>query len=177
MAYELAPYSEYIKVTNGGAKIGDILTTDYKGYVHNKIIEELSGENTELVLGSNSFLEEFEKGLIDSKTNETINMTIQFPLDYEVYPEKNWISVLIKNIEKQELPKIMDEFIRSIKQECKGVEEFNKYVTECAEELGFSDIDTFIELNGEDYLRREFLEEIVIDYFFDISNIVYLGSK
>lgn len=59
--YELQKFAEEKEVTKRGAETGDILYIEYTGYVKGRPYKGLQNIETDFELGSNTFLEDFEK--------------------------------------------------------------------------------------------------------------------
>lgn len=64
------------------AQSGDSLTIDFKGSIDGAPFEGGSAENFDLVLGSETFLKEFEEQLIGTKAGQSKKLSIRFPEDY-----------------------------------------------------------------------------------------------
>jgi len=63
---------------------GDAVNIDYEGKVDGKTFDGGSAEGYDLVIGSNSFIEGFETGLIGKKKGETVDLDLAFPDDYQL---------------------------------------------------------------------------------------------
>lgn len=60
----------------------DIVNIDYVGKIDGAEFEGGSGEGFELGIGTDSFIDGFEDGLIGKKTGETVDLNLTFPEDY-----------------------------------------------------------------------------------------------
>ena len=65
------------------AKFGDVTTIDFTGRVDGEAFEGGSAEGHALELGSNSFIPGFEDGLVGAKINESRDVPVTFPTDYQ----------------------------------------------------------------------------------------------
>ena len=65
------------------AKSGDILTIDFIGRIDGEAFEGGAAEGHSLELGSNSFIPGFEDGLIGTKVGDKLDVTVNFPEDYQ----------------------------------------------------------------------------------------------
>ena len=61
---------------------GDVANIDYVGKIDNKKISEASDENYYLTIGSGSFIEGFESGLVGHSAGETVTLDLTFPETY-----------------------------------------------------------------------------------------------
>lgn len=76
---------EQVEVTEDRAvQMDDTANIDFTGYMDGKEFEGGSGTDTELVIGSGSFIKGFEEGLIGHKKGEEVTLDLTFPEDYHV---------------------------------------------------------------------------------------------
>ena len=74
--------SLYIKKTEGTVSEGDIANIDYVGKKDGVAFEGGTAQGYDLEIGSNSFIEGFESGLIGAEIGKTIDLNLTFPEDY-----------------------------------------------------------------------------------------------
>ena len=74
--------SLYIEKTEGTVSEGDIANIDYVGKKDGVAFEGGTDEGYDLEIGSNSFIEGFESGLIGAEIGKTIDLNLTFPEDY-----------------------------------------------------------------------------------------------
>jgi len=101
------------------AKNGDEAVIDFSGVdaETKKPIEGAAGNDYPLVLGSNNFIPGFEEELVGLKAGDSKTFKIKFPKDYSVKSLQNRpveFSVSLKTLNSVKLPKLDDEFARSI---------------------------------------------------------------
>ena len=67
-----------------GSKVkdGDTVNIDYVGKINGKAFDGGSAEGYDLVIGSNSFIDGFESGLIGKKVGSKVKLNLTFPKDY-----------------------------------------------------------------------------------------------
>lgn len=126
------------QVKKGKVKDGDTVNIDYVGVLDGETepFENGSATGTKLKIGSNTFIDGFEEGLIGKKVGETVELNIKFPDTYKNDPtkagKKVTFTVTINAIEKQEIPELTDEFVAGLVGygDCKTVEELRTYVRE-----------------------------------------------
>ena len=72
----------YIDKTEGTVSEGDIANIDYVGKKDGVAFEGGTAEGYDLEIGSNSFIEGFESGLIGAEIGKTIDLNLTFPENY-----------------------------------------------------------------------------------------------
>ena len=75
--------SLYKENKKGKVKNGDTVNIDYKGKKDGKAFEGGTAEGYDLEIGSNSFIDGFEEGLIGVNVGKTVNLDLTFPKDYQ----------------------------------------------------------------------------------------------
>ena len=68
-------------------KEGDSVNIDYDGKMNGKAAEGTSAQGQDLVIGSHSFIDGFEDGLIGKKVGETVELKLKFPKEYPNNPD------------------------------------------------------------------------------------------
>lgn len=87
---ELQSYIDYIldasaeneQIKDRAAADGDTVNINFKGTIDGKEFSGGSAEDYELTLGSGSFIEGFEEGLVGVTPGETVTLDLKFPDDY-----------------------------------------------------------------------------------------------
>ena len=69
-------------VKKGKVADGDTVNIDYEGKIGGKPFDGNSAEGYDLTIGSGSFIDGFEDGLIGKKIGDTVDLKLQFPKDY-----------------------------------------------------------------------------------------------
>ena len=67
---------------------GDVVNIDYIGRIDGEEFDGGSAEGYDLEIGSGSFIEGFEEGLIDQKVGDTVTLELTFPEDYGDSPDR-----------------------------------------------------------------------------------------
>ena len=70
-------------VEDGTVESGNTAVIDFEGFVDGVAFEGGKGENYDLVIGSNTFIPGFEDQLIGMKAEETKDINVKFPEDYQ----------------------------------------------------------------------------------------------
>lgn len=123
--------AEVIVKENGEVAEGDTVVIDFEGFVDGKPLEGGKGENYPLEIGSHTFIPGFEEGLIGFKTNDEVELHLQFPENY-VENLKNKpvkFEVKIHEIKTRVLPEVNEDFYADLGLEnIKTKEEFENEV-------------------------------------------------
>ena len=99
------------------AKIGDLVTIDYKATVDGKDFKGSEGKNTQLTLGKDLFLKGFDKQLVGVKKDDEKVVEATLP---ENFPEKELINKKAKfnckilSVKQSSQVKIDDEFAKNL---------------------------------------------------------------
>jgi trigger factor len=105
------------KKENESAENLDLVIFDYNATIESKNFEGGEGKNTQIVLGKDLFIKGFDKQLIGSKKNQTIDVSAILP---ENYPKKEFANkkaifkCKILNIKKPEPIIIDDQFAKNL---------------------------------------------------------------
>ena len=134
------------------SKKGDRVVIDFKGTKDGEAFEGGTAEGQTLVLGSNSMIPGFEKGIIGMKTGETETIKVTFPDDYQeesLRGAEAEFEVTVQKVEGQKLPKLDDEF-------------FAKFgVTEGGEEKFRADVRENMEREKQKALKGKLKEQVM----------------
>lgn len=141
-ALAISAYEGYITEEAGGIKdraaaIGDIVNIDYVGVMDGVAFDGGSASGADLELGSGSYIDGFEDGLVGVMPGETVDLNISFPDPYENNPDfagkpvtftvtVNFIYPIIDSVDDMQ-----DEVLAALNyEEYATVEEFRQYVYE-----------------------------------------------
>ena len=106
-----------IDVGDGTIEDGDNTIIDFTGYIDDKTFDGGAGTDYPLVIGSHSFIEGFEDQLIGKKKGETCDVNVTFPAEYhadELAGKPAKFVVTIKEVKRNELPELNDEFASEV---------------------------------------------------------------
>lgn len=106
-----------IDVEDGAIEDGDNTIIDFTGYINDKTFDGGAGTDYPLVIGSHSFIEGFEDQLIGKKKGETCDVNVTFPAEYhadELAGKPAKFVVTIKEVKRNELPELNDEFASEV---------------------------------------------------------------
>jgi trigger factor len=96
---------------------GDIAVINFEGTVDGELLEGGSAEGHELEIGSNSFIEGFEEGLMGMKIGDERTLDLSFPENYHVeHLKAKPVSFKTKltAIHTKTLPELSDDFAKTI---------------------------------------------------------------
>lgn len=126
---------------------GDTVNIDYAGYKDGVAFEGGTG-STNLEIGSGSFIDGFEDGLIGHKPGETVSLDLTFPDPYQNNPDLAGQPVVFEVTINSFMgaPELNDAFVESLEiEECKTVEEFRDYVRNSLQLKANSSYDSALE--------------------------------
>ena len=106
-----------IDVEDGAIEDGDNTIIDFTGYIDDKTFDGGAGTDYPLVIGSHSFIEGCEDQLIGKKKGETCDVNVTFPAEYhadELAGKPAKFVVTIKEVKRNELPELNDEFASEV---------------------------------------------------------------
>lgn len=115
------------------SKNGDQVVIDFEGKIEGEAFDGGSAEGHTLVLGSDTMIPGFEKGIVGMKAGESGVVEATFPEDYQVenLREKNAeFDVTIHEVKAQQLPKLDDTFFAKFGVSDGGEEKFREEVLE-----------------------------------------------
>lgn len=105
---------------------GDTVNIDYTGKVDGKKFDRGTAEKQDLTIGSGSFIDGFESGLIGHKKGETVTLNLTFPEDYSEESLKGkdvTFTVKINSATRSVVPELNEEFVKE-NSEYKTVKEY-----------------------------------------------------
>lgn len=110
-------YGQTQKITDGAVILGDKIIFSMTGSVDNKTDDSLALSGYELVVGSGTFLDEFEQALLGQPIGKPFEMKVLFPEDYikVAYAGKTVeYSVEITSAARMSYPEIDDQIVADI---------------------------------------------------------------
>ena len=122
------------------AKMGDLTTIDFKGFVDGEAFEGGEGNDYPLRLGSGSFIPGFEDQLVGMKVGEERDVKVTFPENYHSENLSGKEAVFhckLNKLKNKVLPELNDEFVQQASI-FKTVDELKKDVREKLEKAAES---------------------------------------
>lgn len=108
-----------IAVEDRAVADGDTAVIDYEGFMDGETFEGGKGENHSLVIGSHTFIDNFEEQLIGKNTGDELEVHVTFPEEYhapELAGKPAVFQVKINEIKTKELPDLDDEFAQDVSE-------------------------------------------------------------
>ena len=96
---------------------GDTVLIDFDGYVDGKQFEGGKADDYSLVLGSHSFIDNFEEQLVGKNIGDDVEVNVTFPENYQaedLQGKPAVFKVKIKEIKVKELPELDDDFAQDV---------------------------------------------------------------
>lgn len=128
---------------------GDIANIDYVGKIDGEEFDGGSATGYNLTIGSGTFIDGFEDGLIGKKVGSTVTLNLTFPDDYsneDLQGKDVTFDVTINKISKSVVPTLDDDYVAN--QDISGVttvDEYKEYIRsqlmEQAQEVYDSDVE------------------------------------
>jgi len=109
--------SRKVEVTDRPVKDEDIVNIDYSGSVDGEVFEGGTASKQELVIGSHSFIDNFEEQIIGKSIGDEFDVNVTFP---EKYQEESLagkaavFKVKLNGITEKQLPELDDEFASDV---------------------------------------------------------------
>jgi len=113
------------------AETGDRLVVDYTATMEGEVFEGNSGEQLPVIIGSNTYVEGFEKQLVGAKAGDEVHVDVVFPDDFQnkkLAGRAVQFVVNVRSVAKQELPEVDEAFIKSFGVESGELEAFRSEV-------------------------------------------------
>ncbi len=123
-----------VVVTDRPVADGDEVILDFEGFVDGEAFEGGKGENYPLTIGSGSFIPGFEDQMIGMKVNETRDLNLTFPENYqaaELAGQDVVFKVTVKKLSVKKDAELNDAFVEGLGvPEIKTVEDLKAYINE-----------------------------------------------
>ena len=118
------------EITDRPVEEGDIVNIDYEGKIDGVAFDCGTAQGYDLTIGSGTFIDGFEDGLIGAETGETVDVNVTFPENYqgeEVAGKDAVFTVTVNSISVETLPELTDEFVQGLDVGVNTVEEYRQY--------------------------------------------------
>ena len=107
--------AEYREVDRA-AQTGDQVNIDYKGLLDGEAFEGGTAEGYDLTLGSGSFIDGFEDGLVGAVKGDQKDLNLTFPDPYPNNPDlagkEVVFEVTVNAVKERSIPELTDEFVK-----------------------------------------------------------------
>lgn len=119
------------EVTDRAVESGDTVNIDFVGKIDGVEFEGGEGTDYPLTIGSGVFIEGFEDSVIGHKAGDTYDWEGKFPDDYgnAEYAGKDVVfTITVNSITVSEVPKLTDDYVKSVSEKSKTIDEYNKEI-------------------------------------------------
>lgn len=122
---------------------GDIVNINYKGTVDGVEFQGGAADNSELTIGSNRFIgptddyKGFEEQIIGHKQGDNFDIKVQFPDPYmseDLAGKVATFNINVNAVYEEDKPELNDEFVQTVSDKSKTVEEYKEEVKAIIEE-------------------------------------------
>lgn len=137
IGYVLSYNPEEIEITDRPAQEGDVVNIDYVGMKDGEAFEGGTAAGYDLELGSGSFIDGFEDGLIGANVGDELSLDLTFPENYgntELAGQAVVFDVTVNSIKEQKDAELTDAFVQKVSQTSKTVEEYRAEVKKTLED-------------------------------------------
>lgn len=149
---------EYEQITEGTVADGDTVNIDYVGTIDGEEFSGGSAEDANLTIGSDSFIDGFEDGLIGANVGDEVELNLTFPDDYsntDLAGKATVFKVTINYIQGELVPaELTDDWVAE--QSIDGVstvDEYREYIK--------SDLEEAAEEADEQAVYEALMEKII----------------
>lgn len=111
--------SRLVSVEDRPSENGDTVVIDFEGFLDGVPFEGGKSEGYSIELGSKQFIPGFEEQLVGHNVEDSFDITVTFPEDYQAEELKGKEAVFkikLHDIKKKELPEIDDEFVKDVSE-------------------------------------------------------------
>lgn len=143
-------------VTDRPAQKGDIAIIDFEGKKDGVAFEGGSGTDYELELGSGTFIDGFEDGVVGHSIGEKFDLNLTFPENYdseELAGQAVVFTVTLKSLQEKNVPELTVDILAELGSEAKTIEEYKAKVR--------SDLETSNKESAESAFLGAVWEELV----------------
>ena len=127
------------EVTDRAAQTGDTVTIDYEGKKDGEAFKGGTATDAQLTLGSGQFIDGFEDGVVGHNIGDTFDLDLTFPENYgneDLAGQAVVFTVTLKGISQTDVPELTDEFVQSVSDTSKTVEEYKKEIKKSLKKNG-----------------------------------------
>ena len=181
----MAVYNEEVEVTDRDTlQEGDIADIDFVGKIDGEAFEGGSSEGYRIELGSGSFIEGFEEGLVGVKKGEKKDLNLTFPADYyntEYAGKAVVFEVTVNGIYQTVEPEVTDEFVAE-KTDFDSIQAYKDDIRSSMEESNESTAkntrrtNIWTEIISKEAVKKYDEEEVkkyILDYKKYMENMIY----
>ncbi len=131
IGYVLSANPDMVAITDRPAQNGDVVNIDYVGMKDGEAFDGGTADGYDLELGSHSFIDGFEDGLVGSNVGDELSLNLTFPESYgnkELAGQAVVFDVTVNAIKEKKEAELTDEFVKKVSNTAKTVEEYQAEV-------------------------------------------------
>ncbi len=156
---------QYQTLTQGVVQKYDVATIDFRGLVDGKESDNTNGTDQELVIGSGTYMDGFESGLVGAKVGEEVRLDLKFSPYYgaqDVAGKDVTFYVTVKQIQRPTIPALSVEVVNEYyKTQFTTVEEAKAWFKEA---LGVQEKNSVYSILSA-YLQEKIMDSLeVVEY-------------
>lgn len=162
---EVLERSKWLEERDRAVQNGDTANIDFTGYLDGEPFDGGSDTGVNLEIGSRSFIDGFEEGLIGAKKGETRSLELTFPEVYSRNPDMAGKTVVfevkVNSVSEYVLPELTDDFVKELTaEEYTTVQAFKEYATALLteEKQYLAVIDYLVENSEFSRLNEEYIQ-------------------
>lgn len=153
-SYLLPDFATVEEVTGRPVQEGDTVNIDYAGYLDGEQFDGGTASGQSLTIGSHTFIDGFEDGLIGANAGDKLSLDLSFPVPYPNNPDLAGkpvvFEVTVNSIGIRKIPELNDEFAATAGtamgiEDCTTVQELKDYLRERFEEQEELRFETAVE--------------------------------
>ncbi|WP_273264541.1 trigger factor [Flexistipes sinusarabici] len=158
--------SSFEPVEDKAVEKDDMVVIDFVGTIDGEKFEGGSANDYSIVVGSNTFLEDFEDGLIGMKPGETKNIKVTFPENYakDLAGKEANFEVTLKEVKQKDVPELNDDFAKDIDENCETLDDLKKLVRE--------DLEKEAAQMAKDRLYDKIIEKLIEENPFEVPETI-----
>lgn len=134
------------EITEGTVEEGDTVSIDYEGKKDGVAFDGGTAKDYDLTIGSNSFIDGFEDGLIGVNVGETVDLNLTFPENYfseDLAGQDVVFTVTVHSIKR--MPELTDDLVNTITEgEYTTIDAYKEYIRSYLEEDKAAQRDTMV---------------------------------
>lgn len=143
------------ELTEGEVQQGDTVNIDYVGKKDDVAFDGGTAQGYDLTIGSHSFIDGFEDGLIGAEVGQTVDLNLTFPEQYhseELAGAEVVFTVTVNSIQRKHVPELTDDIVSQLDGTCSTVDELKVAVRDYLYTVNKED--------AENEAKSQLLEEV-----------------
>lgn len=131
ISFVLSSNPEMTEVTDRAAQNGDVVNIDYVGMKDGEAFAGGTAEGYDLELGSGTFIDGFEEGLVGAEVGQELSLNLTFPENYgnsDLAGQAVVFDVTVNAIQEKKDAVLDEDFVKRVSDTSKTVEEYRAEV-------------------------------------------------